>query len=371
MRRGTIVRWGVPIAAAAVIGAAVGAGPVIAAVSGAPALPERTARQLLADAAAAARADGPLPLSGTLQQTASLGLPALPGQEGMNASPLSLLSGSHEAKIWYGDKGRMRIALPGQMSETNLIVNGDQSWFWESGTNTATKIRPSGETDHGRAEAPAPTMTPQQAAAQMLDKVDADTAVSVTNTAEVAGRAAYQLVLTPKPSASLVREVRVAIDGEKLVPLQVQVFAKGSAEPAFQVGFTEVTFTPPAEENFTFTPPAGAKVKEQDFSDLKKSLGEKEGEQAAHAAAKKSEVVGKGWTSVLVMPFKLEQGGQGKGQNQAVTDAVLASATPVSGTWGSGKLLKTKLVSALLTDDGRLLAGAVAPDELLKAAESR
>lgn len=36
MRRGTFVRWGVPIAAAAVIGAAIGAGPVIAAVSGAP-----------------------------------------------------------------------------------------------------------------------------------------------------------------------------------------------------------------------------------------------------------------------------------------------------------------------------------------------
>ncbi|WP_343953325.1 DUF2092 domain-containing protein [Nonomuraea longicatena] len=369
------MRWGVPIAAAAVIGAAVGAGPVIAAVSGAPALPERTAQQLLADAAAAASSKGPLPMSGTVQLTASLGLPALPSQEGMGASPLSLLSGSHEAKVWYGDKGRMRIALPGQMSETNVIVNGDQSWFWESGTNTATRIRSTGEADHGRPETPASAVTPHEAAAQALAKVDADTAVSVTNTAEVAGRAAYQLVLTPKPSASLVREVRVAIDGEKFMPLQVQVYAKGSAEPAFQVGFTEVTFTPPADENFTFTPPSGAKVKEQDFSELKKSFGPKDGEAAAQEAAKESKVVGKGWTSVVVMPFKLdqaaEQGDQKQAQGQAVTDAVLGAATPVSGTWGSGKLLKTKLVSALLTDDGRLLAGAVAPDELFKAAGIR
>ncbi len=53
------------------------------------------------------------------------------------------------------------------------------------------------------------------------------------------------------------QEVRLALDGENYMPLRVQVYAKGSAEPAFQVGFTQVTFTPPAAENFSFTPPAG------------------------------------------------------------------------------------------------------------------
>ncbi|WP_344845024.1 hypothetical protein [Nonomuraea dietziae] len=52
MSRGKLVRWGVPMAAVAVIGAAIGAGPVIAAVSGDPVLPERSAQQLLAEAAA-------------------------------------------------------------------------------------------------------------------------------------------------------------------------------------------------------------------------------------------------------------------------------------------------------------------------------
>jgi hypothetical protein len=40
----------------------------------------------------------------------------------------------------------------------------------------------------------------------------------------------------------------------------------------------------------------------------------------------------------------------------------------VSGDWGSGRLLKTRLVSVLLTDDGRLLAGAVNPQRLYEAA---
>ena len=40
----------------------------------------------------------------------------------------------------------------------------------------------------------------------------------------------------------------------------------------------------------------------------------------------------------------------------------------MSGSWGSGRLLRTTLVSVLLTSDGRLLIGAVTPDVLYSAA---
>ncbi|WP_433442775.1 LolA family protein [Nonomuraea sp. CA-141351] len=388
MRRGTFVRWGVPIAAAAVIGAAIGAGPVIAAVSGDPVLPERSAQQLLADAVAATGKEGGIPpMSGTVQQTASLGLPALP-QTG-EASPLNLLSGSHEVKVWYGAKDKLRVAMPTQLNETNLIVNGDQAWYWESATNTATKVSIKAGTEAGMAQehklpTPQPTdLTPQQVAERLLANVDQHTAVRVINTAEVAGRPVYQLVLAPKDAGSLVQEIRIALDGETYVPLQVQVYAKESAEPAFQVGFTQVTFTPPAAENFTFTPPAGAKVEEKT---LGTDLGQGAEQRAEHAkdVAGQAKVVGQGWTTVAVVPFSLSDlaGGAGdktatpSGSRQgadpsALADSVLKSATPVSGTWGSGKLIKTKLVTALLTDDGRLLVGAVTPEEIVKAAGTK
>jgi outer membrane lipoprotein-sorting protein len=376
MRRGTFVRWGVPIAAAAVIGAAIGAGPVIAAVSGDPVLPERSAQQLRADAVAATQKEGGIPpMSGTVQQTASLGLPALPmtGAE----TPLSLLSGSHEVKVWYGGEGKMRVAMPTQLNETNLILNGSLAWYWDSATNTATKLtmKPGTEQEH-KLPTPAPTdVTPAQIAENLLANAEKQTAVRVINTAEVAGRPVYQLVLAPKDEGSLVQEVRVALDGETYVPLQVQVYAKGSAEPAFQVGFTQVTFTPPAAENFAFTPPAGAKVEEKSLSDL--TAGRQAEQHAEQAQELKGEVkaVGEGWTTVAVLPFKPEDlvakpadGGNGQADPGALVDSVLKSATPVSGTWGSGKLIKTKLVTALLTDDGRLLVGAVTPEEITKAA---
>jgi len=49
-------------------------------------------------------------------------------------------------------------------------------------------------------------------------------------------------------------------------------------------------------------------------------------------------------------------------------NALLKSATRVSGAWGSGRLLRTSLVSALITDNGRMFVGAVQPSVLYAAA---
>ena len=41
--------------------------------------------------------------------------------------------------------------------------------------------------------------------------------------------------------------------------------------------------------------------------------------------------------------------------------ALLKSANPVHGAWGSGQLLHTSLVSVLITSTGHVLVGAVTP----------
>jgi hypothetical protein len=67
-------RWSVPVAALVVTGGVM-AGSLISVAQAAPALPSRTPAQLLAEVAA----DSGPALSGTVLQTASLGLPSLPG----------------------------------------------------------------------------------------------------------------------------------------------------------------------------------------------------------------------------------------------------------------------------------------------------
>jgi hypothetical protein len=46
---------------------------------------------------------------------------------------------------------------------------------------------------------------------------------------------------------------------------------------------------------------------------------------------------------------------------------VLKSLPTVSGSWGSGTLLRSALFSVVLTDDGRVAIGAVPPSVLYDA----
>ncbi|MBE3011050.1 DUF2092 domain-containing protein [Microbispora sp. NEAU-D428] len=379
-KRARAVRWGVPVAAVAVVAAAVGTGPVIAAVRSDPSLPDRTAEQLLADVARTWQSGRMPQMSGTIVETASLGLPALPGLSGApgpsGASAASLLSGSHQLKIWYAGEDRFRLMLPGEMSETDVVADGGTVWLWDSAANTATRLTApaasAGRPDHAfplPSGSASPFATPEQAARQALQAAGTDTAISVGDVVTVAGRAAYQIVLTPKSPDSLIKDVRVALDGEKLMPLRVQVYAKGAAEPAFEVGFESLSFTAPAPENFSFTPPPGAKVEQATATP---PIGHRP-EEAAEAHDR-GHVVGSGWDSVLVtsLPAVPAQKQEGKGRDgvdlAALLDGVKSAATPVSGEWGSGRLLRTKVVSILITDDGRLLAGAVTPEALYRAA---
>jgi outer membrane lipoprotein-sorting protein len=52
------------------------------------------------------------------------------------------------------------------------------------------------------------------------------------------------------------------------------------------------------------------------------------------------------------------------GPDLAVLQALLKAAVPVHGSWGSGRLLKTTLLSVLVTNKGQILAGAVTPSVL-------
>ena len=81
--------------------------------------------------------------------------------------------------------------------------------------------------------------------------------------AKVAGRDAYELVLAPRDTASLVGQVRLAVDAEHHIPLRVEVYAANATQPAFRVAFEQIAFTAPDAEQFTFNPPPGAKVENE------------------------------------------------------------------------------------------------------------
>ncbi|MCA1481552.1 hypothetical protein, partial [Bradyrhizobium sp. NBAIM08] len=134
--------------------------------------------------------------------------------------------------------------------------------------------------------------TPQEAAAKVLAAIDPSTTVSVDSAVEVAGRAAYELVLRPKDNRSLLTEARIAVDGETRSPLRVQVFAK--QRTVLDVGYTDVSFTRPEDSTFEFTPPPGSEVTEKTVPDHAKSRGERD--EAQKQTDDRVTTVGSGWT---------------------------------------------------------------------------
>jgi outer membrane lipoprotein-sorting protein len=346
----------------------------------APSLPGRTAAQLLADLQTA-RVDG---MSGTVVQHSNLGLPQLPGvttggSGGSGSSSLtSLISGTHTMRVWYSGPDKARLALLGTLGESDVIVNQRDVWIWSSDQKTAQhRLLPAGTKEQAPAEAP---LGPQAAADRALAAITPTTVVTTGAPTTVAGRPAYELVLAPRDTRSLVHEVRIALDSTTHVPLRVQALAKGHQDPAFDVGFTQVSFQRPDDAQFHFTPPPGTTVTEvpapagkagtSGHPDAKTGKDAKTGQDAKTgkaetppaAGAAQPEIIGTGWTAVVVA----KTGSAGTSPDIA---RIVESLPRVSGSWGSGRLLRSTLASVLITDDGRILAGAVAPELLYAAAQ--
>jgi hypothetical protein len=223
-------------------------------------------------------------------------------------------------------------------------------------------------------------LTPQQAANTALKMAGKTTTVGVQSNVTIAGEPAYQLTLAPKDHRSLIGQVQVAVDAKYGIPLRVQIFAKGAKSPAFQVGYTALSFTAPAAANLAFTPPPGAKIDKVNLGD---GAGQQKSGQMPDSAGFGS--YGKGWLTVASLPQKdlFSSFGTGTGaspapagshagsnvlggDSQEVMSALLGAAKPVSGSWGSGTLLQTSLVSMLMTN-GEIYIGAVQPSVLYAA----
>ena len=362
-------RWAVPTAAVVFIaGGTLVASRTASADAG---LPARSAAQLLADV----RGSVGQSLSGTVVQTADLGLPQLPGLSGQGsggpaasaggASLTSVISGTHTWRVWAGGPTQSRVALVSGAGESDVIRNGSDVWVWSSAEKSAVhhtlsaKDAPAGAPSGSATDVP---RTPEEAATAALAAIDPSTAVTTAGTAVVAGRQAYELVLDPRSTATRVAQVRIAVDAEKHVPLRVQVYSTKLANPAVEVGFTAVDFAAPDARQFAFTPPAGTTVTE---GSTKGAAGQ--GGAAPSAAARpqvEPKVVGTGWTSVAVatMPAQFATAA-----TQQQLQGVLSAIPKVSGDWGSGRVIDGTLVSAVLTDDGRVAVGAVDPSALYAA----
>jgi outer membrane lipoprotein-sorting protein len=397
-------RYLVPVAVAGVAAATIGLVPALAS-SGDPDLPKITAQELIEKMAASDTQQ----FSGTVKINSDLGLPSLGGLgglaggggsfgpkggggegEGSSAAPegklMELASGTHTLRIAADGPDRQKVSILQDTAEYSMIHNGDEVWAYDSASNEAYHAKepkearePKGD-GSGREKHQVPEdipTTPKELAEEALKAADGTTSVTVGGTAQVAGRDAYQLVIKPKQEGSTVGSIKIAVDAKNGVPLKFTLTPSSGGKAAIDAGFTKVDFSRPAASTFDFSPPKGAKVTEADELELDKDAQHSEefGDREEFEDFQGLNVIGEGWTSIA----KIETpGGQGMsatkdGDVPPEAEKFLdALGDKVEGKFGSGTVFKTRLVNALMTDDGTVYVGAVTKEALVKAAnESR
>lgn len=383
MKSGT-VRW-LPALLAPVLVAGAIAAPAIASALP-PSLPERSPAAVLALTANGERVRG---YTAEIEQQVDLGLPDLSGLTGGSASAygppesakataspstatsssasateaLTLLTSDQRARVQVAPNG-LKVQLTTGDGEKSLTVNSKEAWTWDWDAQEATHYtfpkRPELSADQQRklgdlrakASSRLAQLNPQEIAKSLLDKTSGSTRVSLGSNVRVAGQNAYELVFTPKQNASLVRDVRVAIDARTGMVLRVQAWAKAGDKLAYSLGYTSLNYAIPSASAFNFTAPSGAKVIEKPLSlpvkpqrsDVQKQLEQLQAKAKAADTPREREQLKKELTAqVKQLLAKAEVGNEAS----AVSDLPDLGGVSVTGSgWASVIHLPAKTIDA-------------------------
>jgi outer membrane lipoprotein-sorting protein len=222
-------------------------------------LPAVTAPELLAKMA---QANGVTDVSGEIAWHNGL-FGDLSQATGMAHMPAqSPLTSSGSGRIWVSAAGT-RIESQGSGGDQVVVVDKAQrtAWVYDYAANTAKQVVVTGSAPAETASpAPSATMLTPEAIALYLQRLTALTTVEVAGQAKVAGRDTYQLRFTPTSQDTALGYVQAAIDGKTMLPLQLEIYAKGGTTPVIKFGFTSVSYDSIDPSTFAFTPPQGAKV---------------------------------------------------------------------------------------------------------------
>ena len=305
--------------------------------------------------------------------------------EGELALVLEFLAGTHNANVFVDGPTRARVQVLDLLSERNFIRNGKDLWFYDAAKAEAihAEIDPTEEAEakfaleawltSNAAEFPFDITSPASIANYLIEEAGESANFSVDEDASVAGRDAYQIIMTPKASGSLFDSVKIAIDAGTGLPLAVTAHAVGKSDPAFEIAFASISFAKPSASIFDFTPPAGTTVEKVGREDLE-ALAEKEmskdqldapsfsDQDRKDAEAEIERLQSEGWAAVLRLPAEEVPAGFNDAlRSNRLFDELTRKAD-------GGRIFSTTLFNIYFADDGAIYAGAVTVERLLQAA---
>ena len=364
--RSRTARWAVPaVAAVAVIGSRTRWSMPSRPAPTARCRP-RTAAQLLVDVSNAQVTA----LSGTVVETTDLGLPALPvdRRPGRRRRGRELLLAGLRLPHDAGLVRRSRPACGWPCSASSASPTSSATARTSGpgpATTTPPPTGPSPPASTARRRSPRPAigtaMTPQQAAQAALKAIDPTTQVTTDPTATVAGRPAYELILRP---ARLPLAGRLGPDRDR------RRHPHPDPRPGLRAGLVEPGVpgrasrrSPPRRRR---RPCSGSSRRPARPSSRVRSRAPARTRVPGAAPARPHPT-----SSARAGPRCSSRScPRAPRRGRPASSGMLGKLPAVSGSWGSGHLLRSALVSAVLTDDGRVAVGAVAAADAVRRARA-
>jgi hypothetical protein len=314
-------------------------------------------------------ASGHVPYQGYAESTVSLDLPDLPDISDVT----SLLDGSTDQYAWYRSPDEWRSAVLTTAGETDVyqtLANGTFQWSYAS--NLLTQLVGSQPVRLPRAA----DLLPPSLALRLLDFAGPSDRVARLPSERIAGFDAAGLRLAPAGPGTTVAAVDIWADPASGLPVEVEVFGRGSAAPVLVSRFLSVSLTRPSLA--TVRPalsPAGmfSSSEEPDVEGIVNGYGPllpaRLGGVSRSASPAGLPVVaayGTGFARFAVLPLPQRTGA-------AMISAASSAGASIALAGGTAELITTPLLTVLLTQSASgqtfLLTGAVSPAVLERAAD--
>jgi len=182
---------------------------------------------------------GPVPYQGYAESDVGLNLPSLPDV----GDVISLLDGSTDQYTWYRSPSQWRADVLTTAGETDLYQTDNLGVFqWTYNSNMLTQITGSEPVRLPRAA----DLLPPALALRLLSYAGPRDRAYRLPSRRVAGIDAAGLRIAPAGTATTIRAVDIWADPANGVPVQVEIFGRGSATPVLVSRFLDLSFARPS-----------------------------------------------------------------------------------------------------------------------------
>jgi hypothetical protein len=275
-------------------------------------------------------------------------------------------------RVWQAAPDQWRIDTLSDTGENDTYLYNGDTFVWDSGEQLLTGIFGPEVLRLPRAA----DLMPAALAVRIINEAGPDATVSLLPPQRVAGQDAAGLAVRPASPRSTIAQADIWASPATGLPLRVQVFGRGVAQPALQSQFLEAgpwtpddsVLTPQQSPGtgFTATTPANfaGVLKNLDNEVLPAALG---GLARAPSPVSQIGVYGSGLTAFAVLTFRRDSG------EQLLDTALAAGATPLNFAAGTGAVASAPLINLVLvhpaaSPDTFLLVGLVSKATLEQAA---